>query len=345
MTESILSIDDLKVHYPIRKGVLKRTVGHVKAVDGVTLNVRRGEILGVVGESGCGKTTLGKSLLRLAPITAGSAVYESKEGPIELAGASGTQLDSIRSRLQIVLQDPYSSLNPTLTIFESLRDPLAKYRTKVRSEQREILAQLFAEVNLPTDFMDRYPNEFSGGQRQRIGIVRALCVNPELIMCDEAVSALDVSVQAQALNLLKDLSREKGLTYLFISHNMSVVEYISDRIAVMYLGRIVELADAADIYSSAKHPYTRALLSAIPSPQLGSRKDRIVLRGDVPSPADPPSGCTFRTRCPFAQEICALERPPLRLAGEGTPHQVACHFAEEIDTLAASIPGWEGRAA
>ena len=326
MTENLLSVSDLKVHYPIRKGVFRRTVGQVKAVDGVSLEIRRGEVLGIVGESGCGKTTMGKALLRLVKPTSGEVMYHGAGEATDLAAARERELDRLRSNLQIIFQDPYSSLNPALTIFQQMREPLSRYRTKNRAEQREILADLFTAVNLPADFMDRYPNEFSGGQRQRIGIARALSVNPELVVCDEAVSALDVSVQAQVLNLLQELKEERQLTYLFISHNMSVVEYIADRVAVMYLGRIIEMAPAEELYASPQHPYTQALLSAIPSPTLGERRERIVLTGDVPSPAAPPSGCPFHPRCPFVQEICRTEVPGLRLLGSGE-HVVSCHLA------------------
>lgn len=326
--ERLLSVRDLKVHFPIRRGVLRRTVGQVRAVDGVDLDVRRGEVLGLVGESGCGKTTTGKAVLRLIEATSGEAILHPDTAAVDLLQLKKSAMDTYRSQLQIVFQDPYSSLNPALTVFQSLQEPLAKYRSRRRSEQREIVAELFRSVNLPVDFMDRYPNEFSGGQRQRIGIARALLVEPELVVCDEAVSALDVSVQAQVLNLLQDLRSERDLTYIFISHNMSVVEYIADRIAVMYLGRVVELADADELYSRPLHPYTQALLSAIPSPELGAEKDRIVLSGDVPSPANPPTGCPFHPRCPHAEPECATTTQTLRDLGmPGKPHQVACHLA------------------
>jgi len=328
MNDSLITVKDLKVHFPIKKGVLKRTVGQIKAVDGVDLVINRGEVLGLVGESGCGKTTVGKAILQLVKPTSGTVIYHDQNVDIDLAGLKSRDMDRFRSRLQIIFQDPYSSLNPALTIFQSLREPLAKYRTRKVSEQRQVLAQIFEAVNLPVDFLDRYPNEFSGGQRQRIGVARALLVDPQLVVCDEAVSALDVSVQAQVLNLLMQLRSERDLTYLFISHNMSVVEYVADRIAVMYLGRVMELSEAGELYRHPMHPYTQALLSAIPSPVVGASRKRIVLTGDVPSPANPPSGCPFHPRCAFRVDLCSKELPPLReLGSPGASHTVACHLA------------------
>lgn len=326
----IVSTDELKVAFPILGGVARRKIGEVKAVDGVTLEVRRGETLGLVGESGCGKSTLGKGILRLVSPTDGSATFRSPEGDsIELTAKSIGQL---RDKLQIIFQDPYSSLNPALTVFQSLRRGLAANGVKSRKRQREILSDLFEQVNLRPDYLDRYPNEFSGGQRQRIAIVRALSVDPEFVVCDEAVSALDVSVQAQVLDLLKKLKEERGLTYLFISHNLSVVEYVADRIAVMYLGRIVELTDADSLYANPLHPYTKALLSAIPVIDPVSKRERIILEGDVPSPSNPPSGCPFHPRCPIAIPECAIKTPVLRDMSSGQAHHlVACDVVEKAE--------------
>lgn len=329
--EPLLEVNNLKVYFPIRRGVVRRKVGDVRAVDGVSFSLGDGEVLGLVGESGCGKTTTGKALLRLVDATDGSVQLHSDNGDADLLRLSQRAMNQYRGNLQIVFQDPYSSLNPALTIFQSLKGPLSKYRTRNTKEQREIISDVFENVNLPAHYMDRYPNEFSGGQRQRIGIARALLVNPRMIVCDEAVSALDVSVQAQVLNLLLKLREERGLAYLFISHNLSVVEYISDRIAVMYLGRIVELTSSANLYANPLHPYSRALLSAIPSVDPATRRERIVLGGDVPSPAKPPTGCHFHPRCPFAVERCRVETPILREMNSGSNSQlVACHRAGEV---------------
>lgn len=322
----LLDLQGIRVSFPILGGVLKKKVGEVQAVAGVDLAIRRGETLGLVGESGCGKSTLGKSILRLISTTAGSMTYLGDEGETgNLLQLSAREFKPMRNRLQIVFQDPYSSLNPAIPIFESLRRGIVAKGIKSKKEQRRILGDLFEQVNLRREYLDRYPNEFSGGQRQRIAIVRALSVDPEFIVCDEAVSALDVSVQAQVLDLLKQLKQERGLTYLFISHNLSVVEYIADRIAVMYLGGIVEITDADTLYRDPLHPYTKALLSAIPVIDPESQRERIVLEGDVPSPANPPSGCPFHPRCPIAVPECAKTKPVARNMGsEEAPHLVAC---------------------
>ena len=295
----ILTVNNIQTHFPV-KGSKKA----VRAVDGIDLVVYEGETLGLVGESGCGKTTLGKSILQLIKPTGGEVIYEFEDGPKDLRKMSNRELDAARKEMQIVFQDPQSSLNPSFTIYQSMSDPLKKFGVKTKEERRKIVGDLLEEVNMQRDYMDRYPTEFSGGQRQRIGIARALSINPRLIVCDEAVSALDVSIQAQVLNLLNKLKEERNLTYIFISHDLSVIEYISDRIAVMYLGKIMEIADAEELYRSAVHPYTQALLSAIPVADIDYQKKRVLLEGDVPSPMNIPSGCRFHTRCKYCQDIC-----------------------------------------
>ncbi len=327
--EIILTLRGVKTHFPVQKGVFRRTVGHVKAVDGVDLDVYRGETLGLVGESGCGKTTLGKSILQLVKATGGEIRYRSDEGERNLCTLNDTEMIAIRKKLQIVFQDPHSSLNPAFTIFGSLEDPLKIYGVKSKKERRRIIGDLLEAVNMRREHMDRYPHEFSGGQRQRIGIARALSIEPDLIVCDEAVSALDVSIQAQVLKLLKKIKDERHLTYIFITHDLSVVEYISDRVAVMYLGKIVELADSEDLYADTLHPYTKALLSAIPVADLDRKSKRIILEGDVPSPVNPPSGCPFHPRCPQAQDMCGTEIPQLtKYMRHGRAHFASCHFVE-----------------
>ena len=294
--EVIIKLENLKTHFPVRKGVFRRTVGHIKAVDGVDLEIYRGETLGLVGESGCGKTTLGKSILQLVESTDGKILFHDNNRELDLRTLETTEMKEVRKKLQIIFQDPHSSLNPAFTVFGSLQDPLKEFGIKSKSERRRIIGDLLEAVNMRREQMDHYPHEFSGGQRQRIGIARALCVEPELIVCDEAVSALDVSIQAQVLKLLQDIKETRSLTYIFITHDLSVVEYISDRVAVMYLGKIVELAKSEDLYANALHPYTKALLSAIPVADLDRKRERIILKGDVPSPVDPPSGCAFHPR-------------------------------------------------
>ena len=331
MAEPLLEVRDLRKYFPIRKGLLSRTVGHVKAVDGVSFTVHAGEVLGLVGESGCGKTTTCRCILRLIEPTSGSVRFAGRE----VTTLPRKELRQLRREMQIVFQDPYSSLNPRLTVGSMLSEALAIHRLARGEKARERVAELLRLVGLHPDHARRYPHEFSGGQRQRIGVARALAVSPRLIVADEPVSALDVSIQAQIINLLRDLQRRMKLTYLFVAHDLSVVEHISDRVAVMYLGKIAELADSEVLYREPRHPYTLSLLSAIPVPDPTRRRSRIVLKGDVPSPAQPPTGCRFHPRCFMAREICAREEPVLRQVSPG--HWTACHFAEQVEAPAGSV--------
>ena len=333
-SELLLEVTDVKKHFPVKKGVVfQRTTGHVKAVDGVSLELRRGETLGVVGESGCGKSTLGRLLMGLERPTAGSIKLNGRE----ISDLKGPELRKMRRNIQIVLQDPYSSLDPRMTVGDIVGEPYAVHPDALGDrDRRRTVQELLDVVGLDPSHINRYPHQFSGGQRQRIGIARALALKPEIIVCDEPVSALDVSVQAQVVNLFEQLQDEFGLSYVFIAHDLSVVRHISDRVLVMYLGKGVEYGTEEEIYEHPTHPYTQALLSAVsvPDPRLRGRREHIVLEGDVPSPVDPPSGCRFRTRCWKAEDVCAAEEP-LLVTRDGARHPSACHFATERDVIHA----------
>jgi oligopeptide/dipeptide ABC transporter ATP-binding protein len=324
LADPLLSVRRLTKYFPVRSGLFGRATGQVRAVDGISLDVGHGETLGIVGESGCGKTTLGRTILRLVEPTSGDIRFDG----VDVRALKGKDLRAMRRNMQIIFQDPFSSLNPRMTIGATVREGLTVHRIAEGAAANQRVRQLLEEVGLRGEYASKYPHEFSGGQRQRVGIARALAVEPRFIVCDEPVSALDVSVQAQIVNLLADLRRRRGLTMLFISHDLSVVEYLSDRVIVLYLGRIVELAPARELYAHPRHPYTRALLSATPVPDPDAKRSRIVLSGELPSPANPPSGCVFHTRCPHATDLCKREAPSLEATSPG--HTVACLRKDEI---------------
>ncbi|MER2119351.1 MAG: dipeptide ABC transporter ATP-binding protein [Solibacillus sp.] len=325
--KELLKVEGLKQYFPIKGGFLGRTVNHVKAVDDISFTIYEGETVSIVGESGCGKSTTGRAILRLEEPTDGSVVFQGTD----ITKIPKGEMRKFRKDLQIIFQDPYASINPRQTVASVLNEAMHIQNVLPPNQRRARIEQLLETVGLRPYQADRYPHEFSGGQRQRIGIARALSVDPKLIICDEAVSALDVSIQAQVLNLLEELQNEYGLTYLFISHDLGVVRHISDRIIVMYLGKIVEIADKTSLFENPQHPYTKALLSAIPVPDPDAVKNRIVLKGDVPSPIDPPQGCRFHTRCPFATDKCRTEEPVLRTSSiMKDTHEAACHYMEEI---------------
>ncbi len=327
-SNTLLDVRDLKMHFPITSGIIiQRAVGYVRAVDGISFSIERGKTLGLVGESGSGKTTIGRTIVRLYKPTTGQILFENRD----LAQLSGEPLRQIRKDIQMIFQDPFASLNPRYTIGSLISEPMFIYKLGSAKMIRERTEELLNVVGLRPEYIDRYPHEFSGGQRQRIVVARAISINPQFIIADEPVSALDVSVRAQVLNLMQRLQRQLNLTYLFVSHDLSVIRHVADRIAVMYLGKIVELADRDELYVSPKHPYTKALLSAvpIPDPKIEKKRQRIILSGDLPSPINIPSGCRFHTRCPMAQTICREVEPPFE-AKTGHDHFAACHFSEQV---------------
>ncbi|SFP72804.1 ABC transporter ATP-binding protein [Caldicoprobacter faecalis] len=322
--EVLVEVRDLKKYFPVRGGLIRDKNQVLKAVDGVTFSIYKGETLGLVGESGCGKTTIGRTILKLYSPTSGQIIFDGND----ITNLNDRQMRPYRKRMQIIFQDPYASLNPRMTVGDIIAESIDIHKIAKGEERKALIYDLLNKVGLSSEHANRYPHEFSGGQRQRIGIARALAVNPDFIVCDEPISALDVSIQAQVVNLLEDLQDELGLTYLFIAHDLSMVKHISDRVGVMYLGKLVEIAPSAELYDKPLHPYTRALLSAIPipDPDAAKQRNRIILKGDVPTPINPPSGCRFRTRCPIARERCAEEEPVMKDYGGG--HMAACHFIE-----------------
>ena len=324
VNNTLLEVKDLKTHFPIHRGVLNRTVGYVKAVDGVSFSIRQGSTLGLVGESGCGKTTVGRTLLRLIPASDGKVFFEGED----VLGLSASRMKHLRRQMQIMFQDPYGSLNPRMTVRDIVGEGLTVHRVARGRQRSRRVDEILEQVGLSARYAERFPHEFSGGQRQRIGIARALAVNPKFIVCDEPVSALDVSIQSQIINLLQDLQEKLGLTYLFIAHDLAVVEHISEYVAVMYLGRIVEYARRDDLYLRPLHPYTKALLSAIPQPNPDKKHSRMVLKGEVPSPANPPAGCHFHPRCPWAEERCKTEDQKLEVKAD--QHCAACWKTDKI---------------
>ena len=332
---ALLEVRELRKFFPIRRGFLRRVVGEVRAVDDVSFAVKKGETLSLVGESGCGKTTTARCILRALKPTTGQILFQTDQGQVvDVAMLSRRQLQPLRSQMQMIFQDPFSSLNPRMTILDIVGEPLLVHGMRSRNQRQDRVAELLRRVGLRPEYMNRYPHAFSGGQRQRVGIARALALNPSLVVADEAVSALDVSVQAQILNLLLELQNELGLTYLFVAHDLSVVKHISDRVAVMYVGKIVELAERDQLFATPRHPYTEALLSAVPKPDPRSRLNRIVLPGEVASPAAPPSGCYFHPRCPYMIERCKVEHPTLREIAPG--HFARCHRANDLSLAGIS---------